>query len=180
MKTRLLLLIIIMLPLLSRAQFSSAQRQVQMSNTMFAQQNRMTMLFQQQQRIMASLTYNVQTAEIKMAKEEKKLLKTTKKRQKLQELMETKQAELSTLKNASDAADQSELNNLNSHLEKDKRKLDKMNAKQAETTKRIESYKEEINKNNIEREALAKKVEEEKKAKAAKKAASKKEKTVSN
>ena len=74
MRARLVLILLILLPFFSIAQ-SSMQRQMQANNAMFRQQNQMFMQQQQQQRDMARNLNNIQTAEEKLANEERKLKK---------------------------------------------------------------------------------------------------------
>lgn len=178
MKARVIYLLLVLLPIVAIGQFSSMQRQVQMSNQMFAQQNRMNLQMQQQHLMMASLNRNRQTVESKLAKEEKRLAKLDKKLKKQQDKVVAQKVALANLDSRSISNSvQEDIREINSKIVVAEKAQEKIIKDQIAKSKRIEGYKQAIIKNKEEKDVLAKKQEEIKKAKAEKKAASKKEKT---
>lgn len=100
MKTRLLLLLLTIAPFLATAQFSSAQRQMNMTNNIVRQQNQMSLQLQRQQRDLANLSSMRASTENKLLSEVRKKEKLTKKLNKKETDLNIEKAKLANLKNS--------------------------------------------------------------------------------
>ncbi|NRS87220.1 chromosome segregation ATPase [Flavobacterium sp. 7E] len=101
MKTRLLLLLLTLAPFLATAQFSSAQRQMNMTNNIVRQQNQMYLQIQRQQRDLVILSSMRASTENKLLSEVRKKEKLTKKLNKKETDLNIEKAKLANLKNSS-------------------------------------------------------------------------------
>ena len=109
MKTRIKILLLLLLPIIGRAQFVSAPQQMQIQNAVNRSMNNMIALQQQQQRDLMLMLNRTLTAKARLAKEEKKNAKLTQKSQEQLAKILAEQDRLTNLQN--DTKNTADLNN---------------------------------------------------------------------
>lgn len=175
MKTSFIVILLMFLPILASAQFNNQMQnqaraihqQMNLQNQKWASERAIANQ-QWQMRSMMSMHMNrIQTAESKLAKEEKNKKKLEDKTAKLDAELKTNQEKLTTLKNNTENSFelQKEIEKSERKVTKSEEKLNKSKGKLETSSKEIENLKKQVETYNTEKEELEKKREEEKKAK---------------
>ncbi|CAM2813163.1 hypothetical protein [Flavobacterium frigoris] len=109
MKPLITIITLLLLPILAMAQFSSAQRQMNMSNNIVRQQNQMSLQIQSQQRLLANYSNRTVTAQSNLAKEEKKIQKLSQKVEEKKAARQTERDRLANLQNSNKNTNESDI-----------------------------------------------------------------------